>query len=71
MLDKGEINGSCTGQIEGVLNKINMSLYEEARVHIVLGDLGEPNLGMDMDVYEKLAEKVDCIYHNGAKGTFF
>ena len=57
-------------RLEGVLNKINMSLYEEARVHIVLGDLGEPNLGMDMDVYEKLAEKVDCIYHNGAKVHF-
>jgi nonribosomal peptide synthetase protein BlmIV len=37
------------------------------RVDVVLGDLGEPDLGLGPDGFARLAATVDSIYHNGAR----
>ena len=57
-------------KLENSLMKFGTFDYEKGRVQIVLGDLGCRNLGMEEKEYENLAEKVDCIYHNGAKVHF-
>jgi thioester reductase-like protein len=38
----------------------------EARVIPVCGDLGQPNLGLTQEVWDRLANKVDTVFHNGA-----
>ncbi len=40
------------------------------RIHPILSDLGEPQLGLTKEVFEQLAEQVDVIYHNGAMVNF-
>src|SRR5207244_489136 len=37
-----------------------------ARIEPVLGDLAEPDLGLDAETWQRLAESVDAIYHLGA-----
>ena len=36
------------------------------RVRVVLGDLGEPGLGIDPDTADRLAREVDAVFHIGA-----
>jgi thioester reductase-like protein len=38
----------------------------EARVIAVCGDLGQPKLGMTQLVWDRLANEVDTVFHNGA-----
>lgn len=38
----------------------------KARVHVVLGDLSLPNLGLTKKIWNQLVKQVDSIYHNGA-----
>jgi amino acid adenylation domain-containing protein/thioester reductase-like protein len=48
-------------------------LWDESfrdRIKPVLGDLGEPQLGLTYDDFERLAYQVDVIYHNGAMVNF-
>jgi len=40
------------------------------RIKPVLGDLGEPQLGVTEEVFERLANEIDVIYHNGAMVNF-
>ncbi|MBC7878685.1 MAG: amino acid adenylation domain-containing protein [Anaerolineales bacterium] len=40
------------------------------RIKPVLGDLGEPQLGLTDEVFEQLAHEIDVIYHNGAMVNF-
>jgi amino acid adenylation domain-containing protein/thioester reductase-like protein len=40
------------------------------RVHCVVGDLGEPRLGLTGDQWTELAATVDVIYHSGALVNF-
>ena len=40
--------------------------YDESKVSIVLGDLTKPNLGIDHDTYDQVAEDTSLIIHNGA-----
>ncbi|MBN1451246.1 MAG: amino acid adenylation domain-containing protein [Anaerolineales bacterium] len=40
------------------------------RIQLVLGDLGEPQLGLTDVVFGQLANQVDVIYHNGAMVNF-
>ncbi|MET9558095.1 thioester reductase domain-containing protein [Streptomyces sp. NPDC006645] len=37
-----------------------------ARISPVVGDLAEPRLGLSEDAFDRLAETVDVVYHNGA-----
>lgn len=38
-----------------------------SRINFLLGDLGAPTrLGLDMDVWNELSAKIDCIFHVGA-----
>ena len=49
------------------------SLWNESfaeRIKPVIGDLGEPQLGLSADDFERLANQVDLIYHNGAMVNF-
>ncbi|MFE3317484.1 type I polyketide synthase [Nocardia sp. NPDC059195] len=39
---------------------------DHSRVHIVLGDLAEPELGLDSESWSWLARNVDIVYHAGA-----
>jgi thioester reductase-like protein len=41
-----------------------------ARIVPVLGDLGEPRLGLAPDVYADLVDRIDTIVHNGALVNF-
>lgn len=38
----------------------------ESRVHVVLGDLEQPRLGLAEDDWEQLAAGIDTVWHNGA-----
>jgi thioester reductase-like protein len=40
------------------------------RIKPILGDLGEPQLGLPDEEFARLAERVDVIYHNGAMVNF-
>ncbi|MBD2813322.1 thioester reductase domain-containing protein [Xenorhabdus sp. Flor] len=40
------------------------------RVDFVIGDLGQPRFGLLPETWEKLAQDVDVIYHNGALVNF-
>ncbi|MFI6323040.1 amino acid adenylation domain-containing protein [Nonomuraea sp. NPDC050556] len=40
------------------------------RVRVVVGDLGEPRLGLSERLWDELAERVDVIFHNGALVNF-
>lgn len=49
------------------------SLWDDAfgnRIKPLLGDLGEPQLGLNDEIFEQLADRVDVIYHNGAMVNF-
>ena len=37
-----------------------------SRIVAVPGDLTKPNLGLEKELYDSLAEKIDVVYHNGA-----
>ncbi|WP_163760878.1 fatty acyl-AMP ligase [Mycobacterium botniense] len=37
-----------------------------ARVRVVCGDLAEPHLGVGEDTFQRLAESIDTVVHNGA-----
>jgi thioester reductase-like protein len=48
-------------------------LWDDAfveRIKPVLGDLGEPRLGLTDEVFEQLTHEIDVIYHNGALVNF-
>ena len=47
-----------TYQLEGLIN--------DPRIHIIQGDLSKPHLSLKQNQYNKLAEKIDFIIHNGA-----
>jgi len=40
------------------------------RLHVVLGDLAKPRLGMAEREYTRLSEEIDIIYHNGSVVDF-
>ncbi len=42
----------------------------EERIKPILGDLGEPRLGLTEEVFEQLTHEIDVIYHNGAMVNF-
>ena len=45
----------------------NAKWLDNRRIEVVTGDLSKPNLGTDQQAWNKLAQSVDCIIHNGAK----
>ena len=45
----------------------NTTWLDNNKIEAVIGDLGKPNMGIDQDTWNKLAESVDCIIHNGAR----
>ena len=40
--------------------------HRNKRIRVVNGDLNRPLLGLSLDAYNELCEKVDCIFHCGA-----
>ncbi|MFN8400210.1 MAG: amino acid adenylation domain-containing protein [Anaerolineales bacterium] len=48
-------------------------LWDDAfteRIKPILGDLGEPRLGLTQEVFDQLTHEIDVIYHNGALVNF-
>jgi len=61
------------GKLRLKRNLDSYSLWNESlsdRIKPVLGDLGEPQLGLTDEVFERLAHEIDVIYHNGAMVNF-
>ncbi|HVY45044.1 MAG TPA: thioester reductase domain-containing protein, partial [Minicystis sp.] len=58
---------SATRKLRDALASRELSLdgFDE-RVHVVVGDLDAPRLGLDGATYATLAERVDAILHDGA-----
>lgn len=56
--------------------KENMKYYKiweecfETRLRPVIGDLSKPSLGVENNLYTKLCETIDSIYHSGAQLNF-
>lgn len=48
------------------LERYGLNPPSEDRLHVVRGDLSCPNLGLNPDHYQHLAESIDAIYHVGA-----
>ncbi len=44
----------------------NLEAEVRARVHVICGDLAEPHLGLGEAEFQRLAESLDAIVHNGA-----
>jgi thioester reductase-like protein len=44
--------------------------YDIERIHPVLGDLAQPQLGLADEVFEELAQQIDVIYHSAATLNF-
>jgi amino acid adenylation domain-containing protein/thioester reductase-like protein len=40
------------------------------RIHPIVGDLGEPRLGLSVDDFERLGSMLDAVYHFGAQVNF-
>lgn len=54
-------------------NLAGYELWQEAfsqRIQILLGDLASPSLGLSCDVFNKLAQTIDVVFHNGAWVNF-
>ncbi len=45
----------------------NLSEHERKRIHIVLGDLAQPLLGMTQEQFTSLSGTIDLVYHCGAQ----
>ncbi|MDR0218102.1 MAG: amino acid adenylation domain-containing protein [Enterobacteriaceae bacterium] len=57
----------------GVVNEFDHAGFDRTgfdRVKVVIGDLGQPRFGLLPEVWYKLTEEVDVIYHNGALVNF-
>ena len=56
--------------IDKIRNNLNSyNLWKEqhnSRIIPVIGDLSQPRLGLSPEHFEKLAQQIDAIYHNGA-----
>ncbi|HET9957406.1 MAG TPA: thioester reductase domain-containing protein, partial [Polyangiaceae bacterium] len=60
---------AAAGRARVVENLRQYGLWNDAhgsRVHVLIGDLTQPRLGLDASTFAELAEGVDAIYNNGA-----
>ncbi|MCU0662310.1 MAG: amino acid adenylation domain-containing protein [Myxococcota bacterium] len=53
-------------RLERSLGPLGKATSFRERLRIVPGDLGAPRLGLSVDQYAELAERLDCVVHNGA-----
>ena len=62
----------CTDAAEGQLRldtnmcRLGLADYDRARVSVIMGDLTRPLLGLNEDRFNRLANLIEVIYHNGA-----
>ncbi|HAZ48487.1 MAG TPA: short-chain dehydrogenase [Cyanobacteria bacterium UBA11369] len=62
-----------SGKIKIQKNLKDYSLWEEERSYRIIpvvGNLSQPKLGLSAEKFDKLARKIDVIYHNGAVLNF-
>lgn len=58
----------ATTRLARIFSDMGISQEElETRVEVLVGDITEPELGLDVDGYADLAERVDVIYHCAAQ----
>ncbi|MGB7874050.1 MAG: amino acid adenylation domain-containing protein, partial [Anaerolineales bacterium] len=61
------------GKLRLIRNLETYLLWDDSfkdRIYPVLGDLGQPQLGLAEKNFERLANQIDVIYHNGAMVNF-
>ncbi|BAX90410.1 carboxylic acid reductase [Mycobacterium shigaense] len=69
---RGADPDAAARRLEGVFDSGDPQLLEQfrdlaaAHLEIIVGDIGEPNLGLDQAVWDKLAQRVDLIVHPAA-----
>jgi amino acid adenylation domain-containing protein/thioester reductase-like protein len=73
----GHTSGTARGEIEGRRrieeNLRSYGIWDDAfthRIELVIGDLGEPRLGLPGPVFTGLSQTVDMIFHNGGAVNF-
>jgi amino acid adenylation domain-containing protein/thioester reductase-like protein len=66
-LVRGKNIDDAKNKLQKTLEKYQLeNVLSSDRVKVVLGELSEPNLGIEPSLFDKLAEEVDDIYHCGA-----
>ncbi len=67
----------CSDRFDGLERiKLNMSHYKcwdnrfRKRITVIPGNLKDPKLGIDENLWKDLCEKIDAVYHNGAALNF-
>lgn len=72
LLIRAEGKEQAEKRLIDTLNKqlMPISLYDKKRVRPIAGDLSKPLLGLTSDLYDKLAQSVDVIYHAGSSVNF-
>lgn len=65
---KGEAEGMA--RIVKALNGYDLSTKGLERVHVIVGDLGKPRLGMTEEQFMQVGLDVDILVHNGAIVSF-
>lgn len=69
-LVRAENEASALIRIKKALSKYGLEMKDEQRIKAIVGDLEKPLFGLDLTEYNKLAEIIDMIYHNGAMVHF-
>lgn len=78
LLNETEADITCLVRARDVAHgrqRLRQNLVEHAipesvfdrRVQVVVGDLTKPRLGLDEWTFDRLGERMDVVYHNGAK----
>lgn len=53
-------------RLDANMQGLGLGHYDRTRVRVIPGDLASPKLGLDDGTFERLAECIDVIHHNGA-----
>jgi len=54
-------------RVKDTMREYNLLIDDfDNRVEIILGDLAQPNLGIDQDIYNKLSKTITHIYHSAS-----
>lgn len=62
----------ATARIQENLERYQLHIgRQDHRIVPVCGDLTQPLLGLDQDVYDNLADRIGAVYHNGAAVNMF
>lgn len=71
-LAREKIHASAEQRLYSVLSRyqITLNAEQQERVHVILGDIAEPDFGLTTELYDFLCEKIDIIYHSASAVNF-